>query len=59
MSEYSHGIDLMHWSTGFPFCRGDTMMLDPDPRCGRAWGVGWTTFTSEGLAVRGARLSRS
>lgn len=46
MSEYSHGMDFMQASTGFPFCRGDTRIEDPEPlaREGRGWGVGWTIF---------------
>lgn len=47
----------MHWSTGFPFCRGDTSMLDPELRWGRACGVGCTTLPSPAVAGGGGALS--
>ena len=44
MSLYSHETDFRQASTGFPFCRGETRMADPEPRAGSACGVGWTTL---------------
>lgn len=58
MSLNSHGMLLMHASTGFPFCLGETRMLDPDDREGRACGVGWTIFWPAPAPGGGARSRR-
>jgi hypothetical protein len=59
MSLYSQGMDLRQASTGFPFCLGETRMEDPEPRAGRAWGVGCTTLGGPELeAFDGGARSR-
>jgi len=57
MSLYSQGWERRERRIGFPFCRGETRIEDPDERVGRDWGMGWVTLGRVG--VIGGRGSRS